>query len=426
MTLGLVGMASGARPPQIGSVEPPSESQAWLGLGLSLVSLSLYQACFWRARRGKDRGEGLLRLTYFLVVVDGMLNIATIYVGARYAMGVAGVLVIHFLASCFLPWSPRQALRPLAPLLIAHALLAFSPIDHGAMAERIQRVALSPLVGGPGLLLCWLRHNQRLRGSTLKFLERRYGEVRRELVDARRLHESLFPAPISQGPVRVAYAYAPMQQIGGDFLFVHSCAERPGGPMSVVVLDVTGHGIAAALTVNRIWGELQRIYAERPEIGPGEVISLLNRYAHLTLARHAVYLTAFCMRVDLASDCVEYANAGHPPAFIRAANGRLHEMASTTLLLGVCADEEFNPAPARERFGPGDTIIVYTDGAIEAMGEDGACMGLSVFRRVLAGMQRPGLGEWPLRVVEAVEHFREGNPTDDTLVVEVSRPLGGE
>jgi len=57
------------------------------------------------------------------------------------------------------------------------------------------------------------------------------------------------------------------------------------------------------------------------------------------------------------------------------------------------------------------------------MGMDGRCMGIDVFRRVLAGMQRPEIGGWPGRVIEAVEHYRDGPPTDDTLVVEVSRPL---
>jgi serine phosphatase RsbU (regulator of sigma subunit) len=426
IVVGVIGLSRGKPPPAVGSLPPPTRAHAMIGLSLSGASLLLYFACFWRARRGIDRGEALLRLTYFLVVVDGVLNIGSIYLlDSRYSLGLWGVLVIHFFASCFLPWSPRQAIRPLVPLLLLHALLSLSPIDQGDLSERIYRVAASPLVGAPGLLLCWLRHSQRLRGSTLKFLERRYGEVRRELVDARRLHESLFPAPICDGPVRVSYAYAPMQQIGGDFLFVHQRPENASAPLDVVVLDVTGHGIAAALTVNRIWGELQRIYAEQPGVRPGEVIRLLNRYAHLTLARHSVYMTAFCMRVDVAANVVEYSNAGHPPAFIRAANGTLHEMESTTLVLGVCADGDFVPAPSSARFGAGDTIIVYTDGAIEAMGRDGACMGLSVFRRVLAGMQRPELGDWPGRVVEAVDHYREGSATDDTLVVEVSRPLVG-
>ena len=411
-----------------GPAVPPAPARAPLGLMLQGASLVVYILCFWRARRGIDRGEALLRLTYFLVVADGVLSIATPYMHVQPSLGLVGVVLIHFTASCFLPWAPVQALRPLVPLLVVHALLVLSPIENQAttLASRILVIAASPLVGAPGLLMCWLRHNQRVRGATLRFLERRYGEVRRELVDARRLHESLFPAPILDGKVRVSYAYAPMQQIGGDFLFVHQRPDHAGAPLDVVVLDVTGHGIAAALTVNRIWGELQRIYAEQPGVRPGEVVRLLNRYAHLTLARHSVYLTAFCMRVDVEADLVEYSNAGHPPAFIRAANGTLHEMESTTLVLGACADGDFVPAPSGARFGAGDTIIVYTDGAIEAMGKDGACMGLNVFRRVLAGMQRPELGHWPGRVVEAVEHYREGSATDDTLVVEVSRPLAGE
>lgn len=422
LIVGIVLLVRGlGAPPPAGNVAPPPPERAPLGLVLQGVSLGVYLTCFWRARRGLDRGEALVRLTYFLVVADGVLSIATPYMGVKPSLGLLGVMLIHFVASCFLPWAPRQALRPLAPLLLVNALLALSPIDKSDLSDRILLIGLSPLVGVPGLVMCGLRHSQRVRAATLRFLERRYGEVRRELVDARRLHESLFPAPLEHGPVRVAYTYAPMQQIGGDFLFVH--ASRSDGPVDVMVLDVTGHGIAAALTVNRIWGELQRIYAEQPGSRPGDVVRLLNRYAHLTLARHSVYLTAFCLRVDPATNQAEYCSAGHPPAFIRAANGSLHELESTTLVLGVSADKDFSPAPSVTPLGPGDTVIVYTDGAIEAMGHDGSCMGIRAFRDVLGGMQRPEIGGWPRRVVEAVDHYRDGPPTDDTLVVEISRPL---
>src|SRR5690606_28540475 len=98
----------------------------------------------------------------------------------------------------------------------------------------------------------------------LRALATRYGEFRRELTDARRIHESLFPKPKCEGDVHFLYLYEPMRQIGGDYLFV-SCAPTDDGRremLSFVVIDVTGHGIPAALTVNRLHGELSRLFAE--------------------------------------------------------------------------------------------------------------------------------------------------------------------
>ena len=88
------------------------------------------------------------------------------------------------------------------------------------------------------------------------------------------------------GPVRLNYVYEPMRQIGGDLLFVHPPpdAMRDGsGTFSAVILDVTGHGIAAALTVNRLVGELERLFSENAAASPGDVLRGLNRYVTVTL-----------------------------------------------------------------------------------------------------------------------------------------------
>ena len=62
-----------------------------------------------------------------------------------------------------------------------------------------------------------------------------------------------FPAEYDDGFVRFEYRYTPMRELGGDFVHLHVAAS---GIVHVVLLDVTGHGLAAALTVNRLYGEL--------------------------------------------------------------------------------------------------------------------------------------------------------------------------
>src|SRR5207253_7984992 len=138
-------------------------------------------------------------------------------------------------------------------------------------------------------------------------------------------HEALFPAPIAHGPLRFEYRYQPMLQIGGDYLYSRFSPSTGGAApaFNLLLMDVTGHGIAAALTVNRLYGEVERLFAEDPHAGPGEVLSALNRYVHLTLATHSVYVTALCLRIDQHSGTLEYASGGHPPAFLCAVNGTI-------------------------------------------------------------------------------------------------------
>jgi len=338
------------------------------------------------------------------------------------------IFVTHFSASLFIPWTPRECVRPMIPLLTIASLAALaSPLFSGdSWATAIVFSVFLWIVMFPGLGVAWLRHSRFRSRFHLRALTGRYGAIKRELVDARRLHESIFPPQVLDGPVRFAYRYEPMLQLGGDYVFVHP---RPGREqaserMSVVLVDVTGHGIAAALTVNRLDGELHRLFGEDPDITPGRLLGALNRYIHLTLAPHSVYATAFCARVDPLAGELRWANAGHPPGIRRDAAGRMEELTSTTFVLGATIDGTYDASERVTRFGPGDALLVYTDGAFEARNAEGAMFTLDGLRRSLArsAAVEAGAGALAQRLLDDVDAFRDGPPSDDTLILEVSRP----
>ncbi|MEL7485514.1 MAG: PP2C family protein-serine/threonine phosphatase, partial [Planctomycetota bacterium] len=286
-------------------------------------------------------------------------------------------------------------------------------------------VLLSCLLVIPGVLLAWWRHSARVKSFQFSFMQQRYGEVRRELTDARRIHEAMFPGPMMDGDVRFTYRYQPMRQIGGDYLHVAisptDCgrAER----LCVVVLDVTGHGIPAALNVNRLYGELARIFAEDPCIEPGDVLKLLNRYVRLTMSSHSVYVTGLAARIDPVRGVLEYANAGHPPAFHLGVDGTIDQLDSTTYLLGAVDDAGFDPHTREVEFVPGDRLISYTDGATEATNDGGRMLGIKGMQGILSAQSMPTEGGWPPMLLDAVDGHRDGPPKDDTLVIEMYRPM---
>lgn len=352
--------------------------------------------------------------------------------GAALA-GLASVFSTHFFACLFLPLTPRECVRPLVPLLALNAVLTIAYVifvitlrDGGwsVVALGLAIIAFSPIIGMPGYFVIWWRDSRFREGFTNRVLRGRYNEMRRELVDARRIHESLFPRSVVDGPLHFRYAYEPMRQIGGDYLFSKLAHMEDGrhGLLNLVVLDVTGHGIPAALTVNRLHGELERIFAEHPSIGPHDLLHMLNRYVHLTLSSHWVYVTALCVKADSRAGTVEYASAGHPPAFLYTVDGRLEEMESTAMILGACGPDEFDAHAKTFPFGLGDRIIAYTDGAFECRDRNGQQLRISGIRRLLS--RGPGESKsWPESIIRAVADFRHGPPPDDTLVIEVSRPV---
>lgn len=394
----------------------------WGFIALSVLDVCVYVGLltyFLRSRVGESR---LLVIAHWYIVYLGIASVASDFLTGSLDVPVAFGF-FHLVACVFLPWTPRQAMRPLViPLALNAALVAAGPAH---VVAKILFVAFSPAAGAPGLFVSWLRHTRRMRSFKMRFLQSRYGQMRKELVDARRIHESLFPLPRSAGAVRFDYRYEPMLQIGGDYLYAKFIAgadpDRPD--LNVVLIDVTGHGVAAALTVNRFFGEIERIFGEDPSAGPGDVLRALNRYVHLTLADHSVYATAFCARIDQVRDRLEYASGGHPPGLLRGADGTLEELPSTAMILGACGDGAFDCATRSVRFGPGDLLLLYTDGATESRDAQGRMLRYDGLLRIVAGLGRGGGSGLAARVLDRIDAYREGPPSDDTIIVEVERVI---
>jgi sigma-B regulation protein RsbU (phosphoserine phosphatase) len=195
-----------------------------------------------------------------------------------------------------------------------------------------------------------------------------------------------------------------MRQIGGDYLDVTPPRE---GARWVVLIDVTGHGVAAALAVNRLHGELKRLLAQGVP-GPAALLAELNRYVHLTLADESVFATAAACRIsDLG--VATLANAGHPPPMLRSLTG-VRLIDPTAPMLGAFPPESFDITEEFLRLGPEDHLILYTDGATEARSPAGAELGLQGFRRLVEASADPQ------RLISAVRDHRRGPAEDDVLI----------
>lgn len=393
---------------------------AWLGAyGTSL---------FFVLVRKKIPSDTVVRLSMMLIAFDGFFAVMG-RVGEVPGYNLWYFWLAHLIACMVFPWSVRQALIPIALVLPLSLISRFTLENHG-IAQSILATLVVLVTLAPGVIICGFRHSQRVQRSSNRFLSQRYGMLRQELAYARQLHESLFPTPKVDGPIRFSYRYEPMRQIGGDYLYAHT-QQVPGGEVvSVVLLDVTGHGIPAALTVNRLHGEIDLRFAEQPEIGPGELLRLLNRYVDLTLSKHSIFATAVCFRLDSVAGKLTYASGGHPPAFIRGIDGTLRDLDPTSFVLGACSDRDFDPGERVVEFHEGDSLIAYTDGAIEARSIHGSMLRIEGLRRILAsplpsGTTGGGLGTWAERVLGEITHHRGGlPPEDDTLAIEIYRAVG--
>lgn len=429
----LVGVVSGPGSHQYAAIVQRIES---------LVVVAIYVYAFAAAGFLRLRERSLLQLAFWLVVAVAVVGLigsrlilfAPDFVTNRRAIASAaamiGIFLVgseHLIACLFMPWTARESLR-LAGLLLAILVLTvvFDAAFHLLGARLYLTIPALATVFVPGIVICWWRYSRFRRRFKLQFESARYRLIQGELASARHLHEAALPAQRTQGPLRLHYVYEPMRQIGGDLLFV-----TPSSPdakaMSIVVLDVTGHGIPAALTVNRLIGELERLFAESPDSDPHAILLSLNRYVALTLSRHNIYVTALCLRIDCDTGELLWANGGHPPAFICRADGRLEHINSSVPLLGVLnADEFYNvPATPALMLNRGDVLLAYTDGLCEACNPDGRQLGIDGVKDSIAALCANGRQphDWPRALLDATLAYRQSPVEDDTLVVALYRSV---
>lgn len=253
-------------------------------------------------------------------------------------------------------------------------------------------------------------------------IEGKFGELSTELAYARRIHEALFPPQVERGPVEIHYRYEPMREIGGDFLFIHPLSHppaAPSSPTSIVLIDVSGHGVPAALAVNRLHDALQRFFSSRPDGGPGQLLEELNSYACECLAPQGVFASVLAVRIDPRRRRLDWASAGHPPAYLRADDSPTVEMPSTATMLGVLPPGVFDAAAASRPLPARAVITAFTDGAYEASDPSGDPFGLERLKELIARTS-PG-PRAPEDIAAAVATHRADSPVrDDLLIVRIA------
>jgi serine phosphatase RsbU (regulator of sigma subunit) len=233
--------------------------------------------------------------------------------------------------------------------------------------------------------------------------------VQRHLLDQHR------PPP---GPLDVVARTEPARVVGGDY---YDFLPLAGGRLGVVIADVSGKGLPAALLMPAVKIAL-RTLAERHE-AVAELLAELNRI-FLDNLPPASYFTLIFAVFDPARGRLLHANAGHPSALHLRASGAAHWLSAEGPAVGLL-HERVRFETDELRFEPGDVFVFYTDGITEATDAAGAYFGQE---RILAAARAAGGSA--AAVVAAVHAaaggFRDGAPReDDATVIAVRVPPAG-
>jgi hypothetical protein len=191
-------------------------------------------------------------------------------------------------------------------------------------------------------------------------------DLRVEFEAAREIQQQLVTAAPKIPGFTINSVYAPAKQVGGDF---YRILPDPAGGVLLVVGDVSGKGLPAAMTVSAIMGALRTL----PSVGPAEVLSALNR--SLVDNLRGGFVTCCAMRI--AKDgSVQAANAGHLAPYC---NGQEIPL-EPGLPLGVAASTEYSESAFV--LPPGQTLAFISDGVVEAQSATGELYGFDRTRAI--------------------------------------------
>ncbi len=188
--------------------------------------------------------------------------------------------------------------------------------------------------------------------------------LEQEMQTARYIQRSLLPKELPALPGwQLAPFYQPAWEVGGDFYDVLLLNE---GQLGLVIGDVSGKGVPAALVMASTCTMLRAVAQGNP--APGEVLARVNELLHRTIPA-GLFVTCFYGILDPHSGCLRYANAGHDWPFRRSQRG-ITELKASGMPLGTRYDEH------KETVEPGESVLLYSDGLVEAHNAAHAMFGL--------------------------------------------------
>jgi sigma-B regulation protein RsbU (phosphoserine phosphatase) len=298
-----------------------------------------------------------------------------------------------------------DALRAVDPDLAAHGIQSALSVPLRAGGRTIgvmQVLSRSPREFGPAEVRLVETFADRV---ALAVTNARTYQRQQEI--GRIIEEVLMPAPRVRLPgLAVAGRYQPSREVGGDFYAVLPLA---GGRVGLAIADVAGKGIPAARLAARTRYLLEALAVERRD--PADVLQRLNA-ALVQDSATTLFVSLFYGVIEPAAGTFRFASAGHvPPVLLRAdaPEGTLLDV--TGLLLGILPEAQY--VSHATTVGPGDLLVLYTDGLTEARRSDGELFGEPRLAAVVAAARDGTAEDVADAVMRAVADWAGEGPRDD-------------
>lgn len=245
-------------------------------------------------------------------------------------------------------------------------------------------------------------------------------EIDQQLSVAREVQQQLLPEDLQEcRPLQVSASCLPAYDVGGDYF--DGFATGDGRPV-VVVGDVSGKGLPAALVMSMLHGSVRSILRSSSDRNLAKLTQELNDLIYSETPSER-YVTFFWSVFDASTSSLRYVNAGHwPPLLVRASGERPLEIRRLEVggppvgLLPMSAYDE-----GREPTFPGDLLVAYSDGLVEATSVSGSDFGEEGVVETLREIADLSPEEIRLALLRKATEFTAGKGFDDDVTVLVAQ-----
>jgi phosphoserine phosphatase RsbU/P len=298
-----------------------------------------------------------------------------------------------------------------APLLDPDGTLGLIVLESRAGVRQFSEEDLELLVSLASVAALHLRN----LALAMEAAERR--RLQEELALARRIQVALLPDHLPEVPGWELYGgNIPSRGVSGDYYEVLTRCD--GRECVLMIADVAGKGMAASLlTVS-----LQALSAGPIEDGlpPDEICARLSRQLYRRTPPEK-YATAFLGILEPATGRLRYTNAGHNPPLVLRASGLAEELGSTGVPLGLLPQAPYRAGETT--LAPGEILVLYTDGLVEAENPDGNEYGLDRLKEACWRGKGETCGNLALVLSRDLEGFARGVPFADDRTLVLARRL---
>ncbi|MCP3959318.1 MAG: PP2C family protein-serine/threonine phosphatase [bacterium] len=392
--------------------------RAWLTYVMPFLAFLSFEQLLGSGRRSTLRlvWQGFALFAVAAVVADAWTG------KAGSAMGVSSVLVIIGIVAVWINPVFLERLRAPGTRVLLAGFVIFGVLALAANLEGLGLVPWDLDLEPVGLLILvgclgWAGARQIFAN------ERQLLAIENELETARSIQASILPHSMPEiAGLRVAARYLPASSVAGDF---YDFLEVDEHRLGVLVADVSGHGVPAALIASMVKVAISAQSEHAAE--PAVVLERMNRIFLGKLQRQ--FVTAAYLFVDLERGTLTHASGGHPPPLLwRRATRTVEELPGRGPLLGRFAEARFENAAVSVE--PGDRVVLFTDGVVEARGVNDEQFGEERLRQAIeahAELPAEDLVEALLVALSRWSGTERGESQDDDvtlLVVEIVQPGG--